>query len=85
MINTLQAKWVPLDDENLMVTSARDGQVRLINLETGTHKLIGSHKASCNKIATHEDTPHVILSAGEDGKVLSIDIRNNEPYRFFEL
>ncbi|XP_051161175.1 DDB1- and CUL4-associated factor 8 isoform X2 [Leptopilina boulardi] len=77
----LQAKWMPLDCENLMVTAAHDGQVRLLELPVGKSRRIGSHQGSVHKIAIHKESPHVVLSCGEDGKILSIDIRESKPQR----
>ncbi|XP_033225639.1 DDB1- and CUL4-associated factor 8-like [Belonocnema kinseyi] len=77
--NVFQVKWLPLDTESLMVTCARDGQVRLLELPIGKSRKIGSHQGPIHKLATHRETPHVVLSCGEDGKILSIDIRETRP------
>lgn len=79
--NVFQAKWMPFDSESLMVTTAHDGQVRLLELPVGRSRRIGSHQGPVHKVAIHKETPHVILSCGEDGKILSIDIRESKPYR----
>lgn len=77
--NVFQAKWLPLDVEYLMATCARDGQVRLLDLRRGLSRKIATHNAPTHKLAVHPDIPHVIISAGEDAKVLSIDIRESKP------
>ena len=76
---TLKAKWLPLDTESLMITCARDGQVRLLELPIGKSRKIGSHQGPIHKLAIHRETPHIVLSCGEDGKILSIDIRESRP------
>ncbi|XP_018398342.1 PREDICTED: DDB1- and CUL4-associated factor 8-like isoform X1 [Cyphomyrmex costatus] len=77
--NMFQAKWLPLDVEYLMVTCARDGQVRLLDLEHDTSKKLAAHRGPSHKLAVHHETPHVVFSAGEDARVFSIDIRESKP------
>ncbi|XP_071864572.1 DDB1- and CUL4-associated factor 8-like isoform X7 [Bombus fervidus] len=77
--NMFQAKWLPFDEENLMATCARDGQVRLLDIRRGVSRKLATHNAPTHKLALHPDTPHVIVSVGEDAKVLSIDIREEKP------
>jgi len=79
--NVFQSKFLPGD---LLITScSRDGQVRLAELSTSgsfrsTRKL-AQHKAPAHKMSLLPDNPYVVLSAGEDGQVFSIDIRENKP------
>ncbi|XP_025074066.1 DDB1- and CUL4-associated factor 8 isoform X2 [Pogonomyrmex barbatus] len=77
--NMFQAKWLPLDVEYLMVTCARDGQVRLLDLKHDTSKKLAAHRGPSHKLAVHPETPHVVFSAGEDARVFSIDIRESKP------
>ncbi|KAL0100338.1 hypothetical protein PUN28_019596 [Cardiocondyla obscurior] len=77
--NMFQAKWLPLDMECLMVTCARDGQVRLLDLKHDTSKKLAAHRGPSHKLAVHPETPHVVFSAGEDARVFSIDIRESKP------
>ncbi|XP_020288878.1 DDB1- and CUL4-associated factor 8 isoform X2 [Pseudomyrmex gracilis] len=77
--NMFQAKWLPLDVEYLMVTCARDGQVRLLDIKHNTSKKLAAHRGPSHKLAVHHETPHVVLSAGEDARVFSIDIRESKP------
>ncbi|KAK2575348.1 hypothetical protein KPH14_012570 [Odynerus spinipes] len=77
--NLFQAKWLPFDVEYLMVTCARDGQVRLLDLRHSSSRKLASHYGPSHKLAIHPDTPHVIISVGEDAKVFSIDIRESKP------
>lgn len=74
-----QAKFLPLSGDNHIVSSARDGQVRLAVLSStgecrGTRRL-AHHRRPVNKISLLPETPHVFLSAGEDARVMSIDVR----------
>ncbi|XP_019700162.1 DDB1- and CUL4-associated factor 8 isoform X2 [Harpegnathos saltator] len=77
--NMFQVKWLPFDMEYLMVTCGRDGQVRLLDLRHETSKKLATHNGPSHKLAVHNETPHVIISVGEDAKVLSIDIRERRP------
>lgn len=79
--NMFQAKWLPLDMEYLMVTCARDGQVRLLDLEHNTSKRLAAHRGPSHKLAVHPETPNLVFSAGEDARVFSIDIRESKPSR----
>jgi len=85
--NVFQSKFMPGD---LLITScSRDGQVRLAELSvTGslrsTRKL-GQHRGPAHKMSLLPDCPYVVLSAGEDGKVLSVDIREPKPDRILLL
>jgi WD repeat-containing protein 42A len=65
--------------EYFVVSCARDGQVRLIDIRTSVSRKLAKHRAACHKISTHLDLPHLVLSAGEDSKILSIDIRESKP------
>ena len=82
-----QAKFMPGD---LMITScARDGQVRLAEIsvtgELRSDKKIGKHKGAANRMSLVPDCPYVVLSAGSDGQVLSVDIREQKPDKILLL
>ncbi|KAJ8668846.1 hypothetical protein QAD02_000105 [Eretmocerus hayati] len=83
--NVFQSKWLPIDPESHIITCARDGQVRLIDVHTGVSRKLAHHRAACHKISTHLDTPHIILSGGEDSKVLSIDVRESKPTKILSV
>ena len=77
-------KWLPFNIEHLMATCALDGQVCLLDIRRGISRKIGKHHAPTRgtlntKLAIHPDTPHVIISVGEDANVLYIDIRQEKP------
>jgi len=75
--NVFQSKFLPGD---LLITScSRDGQIRLAQLDPAgslrsTSKL-AQHKGPAHKMTLVQDTDYQILSAGEDGQVISVDIR----------
>ncbi|XP_034242025.1 DDB1- and CUL4-associated factor 8-like isoform X2 [Thrips palmi] len=80
--NVFQCKFLPMTGDNHIVSSARDGQVRLAVLSStgecrGTRRL-AHHRRPVNKLSLLPETPHVFLSAGEDGKVMAIDVRNSK-------
>jgi len=58
-----------------VATCARDGQVRVLNVESCVSSRLATHRGPSHKLAVHPETPHLILSAGEDARVFSIDIR----------
>ncbi|KAG8201043.1 hypothetical protein JTE90_002718 [Oedothorax gibbosus] len=81
--NVFQAKFMPMCDDSNIVTCARDGQVRLGQLNPdgsckGTRKL-AQHKGSVHKLAIQTDSPNCILTCGEDTAVFSIDLREERP------
>jgi len=85
--NVFQSKFMPGD---LLITScSRDGQVRLAELSvTGSlrsTKKLGQHKGPAHKMSLLPDCPYVVLSAGEDGQVLSVDIREQKPDKILLL
>jgi WD repeat-containing protein 42A len=85
--NVFQSKLMPGD---LLITScSRDGQVRLAELSvTGavrSTKKLGQHKGPAHKMSLLPDCPYVLLSAGEDGQVLSVDIREQKPDKILLL
>jgi len=85
--NVFQSKFLPGD---LLITScSRDGQVRLAELSvTGSlrsTKKLAQHRGPAHKMTLLPDSPYIVLSAGEDGQVLSIDIREPKPDKILLL
>ncbi|XP_065335984.1 DDB1- and CUL4-associated factor 8-like isoform X2 [Cloeon dipterum] len=79
--NVFQTKFMPGSNDTLIATCARDGQVRLATLSStgacrGTRKL-AEHNQSVHKLSVHPECPEEILSAGEDGMVYNIDLRQS--------
>lgn len=64
-----------------LITSARDGEVRLIRVGKDGHatpRLIANH--SCfpvHRIAISDTNPNEVLTAGEDGSVIRTDLRDS--------
>ncbi|KYN32841.1 DDB1- and CUL4-associated factor 8 [Trachymyrmex septentrionalis] len=76
-ICVLYAKWLPLD--KYVAFCGKDGSVYLLEIESNVLKKLATLDGKSYKLAVHPETPHVILSAGTDSKVLSIDIRESNP------
>ncbi|CAH0561312.1 unnamed protein product [Brassicogethes aeneus] len=81
--NVFQSKFLNLSGDLHIATCARDGQVRLTRVcrEEGVreNRKMGAHRGPCHKLALINDQPQVLLSAGEDGLVLSHDVRRQKP------
>ncbi|XP_063222429.1 DDB1- and CUL4-associated factor 8-like [Bacillus rossius redtenbacheri] len=80
--NVFQARFMPLLGDTHIASCGRDGQVRLAELSsTGTcrsTRRLAQHRGPAHKLAIHVDTPHIILSSGEDSAVMNIDIRDQK-------
>ncbi|XP_030750750.1 DDB1- and CUL4-associated factor 8-like isoform X2 [Sitophilus oryzae] len=87
--NIFQTRFLDFKGPELhLATCARDGQVFYIQvLPDGRteNKKLGQHKGPCHKLAVLKDQPHVILSAGEDGVILSHDIRKSKARNISEV
>ncbi|PSN50052.1 DDB1- and CUL4-associated factor 8 [Blattella germanica] len=81
--NVFQAKFLPLTGDTHIVSCGRDGQIRLAELSsTGvcrSTRRLAQHRGPAHKIAVQQETPHVFLSSGEDGLVMSLDVREPKP------
>ncbi|WAR05503.1 DCAF8-like protein, partial [Mya arenaria] len=81
--NVFQCKFMPFSGDCHVVSCARDGQVRLADLSStgvckGTKKL-AQHRGAAHKLSVENDSPHIILSAGEDAVTFEIDLRLDKP------
>lgn len=83
--NVFESKWLPLDFENYVATCARDGQVRLLDICTGSHRKLASHHGPARRLGVHGDHPYTLLSVGDDAKVLCIDIRGSKPSKMLTV
>ncbi|XP_063975034.1 DDB1- and CUL4-associated factor 8 isoform X2 [Diachasmimorpha longicaudata] len=83
--NVFESKWLPLDFENYVATCARDGQVRLLNICSGSHRKLASHHGPARRLGIHPDHPHTILSVGDDAKIIHIDIRGGKPMKILTV
>lgn len=81
--NIFQAKFLPFTGDTHIVSTSRDGQVRLAELSaTGvcrSTKKLAQHRGPVNKAALIGDSPHCFLTGGEDGVVFHIDVREPRP------
>lgn len=77
---------MPLVGDTHVVTCARDGQVRLIELagngELRSTKKLAQHRGPAHKLATQNEMPHVFLSCGEDACVMRLDVRQPKPAKY---
>jgi WD repeat-containing protein 42A len=71
--------------DNVIISCARDSQVRLTELdstgEVGSSRKLAQHRGPVHKIAINPETPHVALSCGEDACIFSCDIRESKPQK----
>jgi len=85
-ITLFQAKFLPLTGDTHIVSCGRDGQVRLGELSsTGACRAtrrLGQHRGPAHKLAIQQETPHVFLSSGEDGLIMSIDVRDSKADKY---
>ncbi|RUS86044.1 hypothetical protein EGW08_006198 [Elysia chlorotica] len=83
--NVFQAKFMPFSGDCHVISCARDGQVRLAELNSSgvcraTRKL-AQHRAAAHKLALELDSAHVFLSCGEDALVYLFDLRQDKPHK----
>lgn len=82
MLYLLQAKFLPFSNDTKLITTGQDSQIRMSILDQcGLHStgLIVKHERTVHKIALQPQMPNTFLSAGEDGIVYSIDVREPKP------
>jgi WD repeat-containing protein 42A len=83
--NVFQAKFLPLVGlDNIIVSCARDCQVRLTELDSSggvaASRKLAQHRGPVHKLSVGLDNPQVVLSCGEDGVVYNIDIREEKAH-----
>ncbi|KAG5453616.1 DDB1- and CUL4-associated factor 8 [Clonorchis sinensis] len=79
-MNIFHVKFLPETNDTKIVSCACDSEVRLAELASdgslvGSPRLLVAHNRSCHKLALPHGEPHIVLSAGADGQVFSIDVR----------
>lgn len=78
-----QAKFMPYSNDQIIVSCARDGHIRLGEVSpsglTCPTRRLGSHRGPAHKLATLPNHANVFLTAGEDALVYEIDIRQSKP------
>ncbi|XP_067945504.1 DDB1- and CUL4-associated factor 8-like [Watersipora subatra] len=81
--NVFQTKFMPHSNDSQLVTTGRDGKVRLAELSSSgscrSTKKLAQHSGAAHKLAVETDSPHCLLSAGEDSVVFQIDLRQRRP------
>ncbi|GMG98823.1 hypothetical protein Nepgr_000663 [Nepenthes gracilis] len=78
--NIYQTKIMPFTDDQKIVTSAADGQVRLGQVLEGGHvdtEMLGKHEGGVFKLAVEPGSPFILYSCGLDGFVQHFDLRSN--------
>ena len=87
--NVFQARFMPESDNSVLVSAARDGQVRahIINSsgELANSRRVANHRDSAHKLAVDPSLPHTFLSCGEDGLVQEIDLRTPAPAKLVQV
>lgn len=87
--NIFQSKIMPNTCDSTIVTTARDGQVRVGFLSSRevaqqTRK-VAQHKGASHKLGIEPDSPHIMLSAGEDAAVFNVDLRENIAHKILTV
>lgn len=88
--NIFQTKFLELDNVGIdIASSSRDGQIRHSKiLPSGgkpVTKVIVTHGSAVNKLAVTPNNPSEILSAGEDGRIIRCDLRDNTVERLLTV
>jgi WD repeat-containing protein 42A len=74
--NIFSAKFLPWSNDVTLVSCARDGAVRLHDVETATTlRAMGKYDYTVHKLAFVDRYPHVVLACCEDGTVRLFDTR----------
>ncbi|CAL8103437.1 unnamed protein product [Calicophoron daubneyi] len=79
-MNIFHVKFLPETNDSKIVSCACDSEVRLANLSSdgslvGSTRVLVAHNRACHKLALPQGEPNIVLSAGADGQVFSIDVR----------
>ncbi|CAM9196397.1 unnamed protein product, partial [Lampetra fluviatilis] len=82
--SALEAKFLPQSGDSTLVSSSRDGQVRVSNLTCPAKggvvtRRLAQHRGAAHKLSLEDSSPCVFLSAGEDAVVFSFDLRSDTP------
>ncbi|KAA3674398.1 WD repeat-containing protein 42A, partial [Paragonimus westermani] len=79
-MNIFHVKFIPDTNDTQLVSCACDSEVRLAQLAidgslAAPTRLLVAHTRACHKLALPPGEPNIVLSAGADGQVFSIDLR----------
>ncbi|XP_063729139.1 WD and tetratricopeptide repeats protein 1-like [Symsagittifera roscoffensis] len=76
--NIFSVKFIEDTNNSLIASSAADAQVRVHNVEKGdTVNTFACHRYRVKRLCTSKVSPSLIWSAGEDGTVRMLDLREN--------
>ncbi|XP_062171313.1 uncharacterized protein LOC133877093 [Alnus glutinosa] len=84
--NIFQTRIMPFTDDRRIVTSSRDGKVRLGQVwEDGRvdTRRLGGHQGPVHELAVEPGSPHILYSCGEDGFVQHFDLRSSSARKLF--
>lgn len=79
--NMFSVKFLPKHNNNIVATCAADKFIYVYDINHSNETLFACncHLMRAKRLATAQDSPHVFWSAGEDGCILQLDMR--EPHR----
>nr|ABC86523.1 AT17348p [Drosophila melanogaster] len=79
--NVFSVKFLPKTNNSIVATCAADKFIYVYDINDPNETLFSCicHFSRAKRLATAQDSPHVFWSAGEDGCILQLDIR--EPHR----
>ncbi|XP_055913497.1 DDB1- and CUL4-associated factor 8-like [Eupeodes corollae] len=79
--NIFQTKFIEMNGCMDIVSTSRDGQVRAASIPPSGGKIrtraLYKHSSAVHKLVLCPQNPFVILSAGEDGKIVCCDLRKS--------
>ncbi|CAD5121493.1 DgyrCDS9998 [Dimorphilus gyrociliatus] len=83
--NVFQCKFLPASNDSVIISAARDGQIRIADISSsgtckGTRRL-ARHEGPAHRITLFHDSCHEFLTCGEDGLVYQIDCREPKPVK----
>lgn len=78
--NIFSVKFLPRHNNNIVATCGADKYIYVYDINHGNETLFSCncHTMRAKRLATAPDSPHIFWSAGEDGIVLQLDMR--EPH-----
>ncbi|KAM8713828.1 hypothetical protein ACLKA7_014055 [Drosophila subpalustris] len=79
--NIFSVKFLPRHNNNIVATCGADKFIYVYDINHGNETLFtcNCHTMRAKRLATAPDSPYIFWSAGEDGSVLQLDMR--EPHR----
>ncbi|XP_060659811.1 WD and tetratricopeptide repeats protein 1 isoform X3 [Drosophila nasuta] len=79
--NIFSVKFLPRHNNNIVATCGADKFIYVYDINHGNETLFSCncHLMRVKRLATAPDSPHIFWSAGEDGNILQLDMR--EPHR----